>query len=78
MKDNRASNATYLGPIIFGQIQPAHEDQYQPISPLFVEQEAEQDCKHCHGNGYADGCTGNCSPCDFCKGTGAQQKIREL
>ncbi len=39
MKDNRASNATYLGPIIFGQIQPAPEDQYQPTAPLYVEQD---------------------------------------
>jgi hypothetical protein len=43
MKDNRASNATYLGPIIFGQIQPAPEDQYQPAAPMFVEQEPEQE-----------------------------------
>jgi len=36
-QNNRASNARYLGPIIFGEIKPAPEDQYQQMPPLFVE-----------------------------------------
>jgi hypothetical protein len=37
-QNNRASNARYLGPIVFGEIKSAPEDQYQPMSPLFVEE----------------------------------------
>jgi hypothetical protein len=36
-QNNRASNARYLGPIVFGEIKPANEDQYQQMPPLFVE-----------------------------------------
>ena len=39
---NRQSNARYLGPIVFGEIQPAPEDQYQPTRPMYVE-EPEQE-----------------------------------
>ena len=43
MKDNRPSNATYLGPIIGVPIKIVHIDQYQPSAPLFVEQVPEQE-----------------------------------
>jgi hypothetical protein len=41
-KDNRASNARYLGEFIAGIIQRIPEDQYRPMPPLFVE-EPEQE-----------------------------------
>ena len=60
MKNNRASNATYLGQFIAGVINPATEDQYQPMpAPLFVDgngyTEKEQNCK---------GCMGPCGQCE--------------
>ena len=56
---NRASNARYLGPIVFGELSTATEDQYQPTRPMYVEvggyTKKEQDCK---------GCMGPCGQCD--------------
>lgn len=55
-KDNRASNARFLGSVIGWPMQIAHVDQYEPTRPLFIEEtptvgytEAEQNCKLCSG-----------------------------